>query len=487
MSLPTSPTVEQPAQAPPRQSLLRHGDFLKLWTAETISQFGTQVSLLAIPLLAVLLLDATPFEVALLGTIEFLPFVLFSLPAGAWVDRLRRRPILIAGDIGRAVSLLSIPIAYELGGLSIWQLYLVGFINGTLTVFFDVAYQSYLPSLVERDQLVEGNSKLEISRTIAQTAGPALAGGLIGIVTAPLAIIADAISFAGSALFVFGIRKREPAPDRHVDEHGQPRAGLRQEVAQGLRFVLGNPYLSKIAASTGTSNLFTNIAFSTLIVYLVRDLGLEPAQIGLVFGIGNIGAIVGAFSANRVAQAFGVGPTIVGSMFVSAPAVLLVAIAPKAVAIPFLIASGALMGWSAVVYNVNQVSFRQAIAPPRMQGRMNATMRFIVWGTIPLGGIIGGIVANSLGVHVAIWIGALGSFTAFLWVFFSPVRTLREMPAPVEDDEPVGAANADGAPAPEASPSLPEEVLLESGPMSVIRAEDLDPDQGSSIGTRTPR
>jgi hypothetical protein len=161
----------------PTRSLLRHADFLKLWTAETISQFGTQVSLLAIPLVAVTLLEASPFEVALLGTIEFLPFILFSL-GGAWVDRLRRRPILIIGDVGRAVMLISIPVAFALDVLTIWQLYVVGFVAGTLTVFFDVAYQSYLPSLVERDQLIDGNSKMEVTRTLAQTAGPALSGGL---------------------------------------------------------------------------------------------------------------------------------------------------------------------------------------------------------------------------------------------------------------------------------------------------------------------
>ena len=215
----------------PTRSLLRHADFLKLWTAETISQFGTQVSLLAIPLVAVTLLEATPFEVAMLGTIEFLPFILFSLPAGAWVDRLRRRPILIAGDIGRALLLASIPVAYALDVLTIWQLYVVGFVAGTLTVFFDVAYQSYLPSLVDRDQLIEGNSKMEVTRTIAQTAGPALSGGLIGVLTAPIAILVDSISYGVSAFFVFLIRRQEPTPDRHVDEHGAGPPG----VAQGSR------------------------------------------------------------------------------------------------------------------------------------------------------------------------------------------------------------------------------------------------------------
>ena len=179
----------------PIASVIRNADFVRLWTAQTISQFGTQVSLLAIPLVAVSLLNASPFEVALLGTVEFVPFILFSLPAGAWVDRLRRRPILIAGDIGRAAVLASVPIAYALGVLSMAQLYVVGFVAGTLTVLFDVAYQSYLPSIVDRAQLVDGNGKLEASRTIAQSAGPALGGGLIGLVTAPLAILVDGVSF----------------------------------------------------------------------------------------------------------------------------------------------------------------------------------------------------------------------------------------------------------------------------------------------------
>ena len=292
--------------------MLRNPDFVRLWVAETISQFGTQISLLALPLVAISLLNASAFEVAALATIEFLPFILFSLPAGAWVDRLRRRPILIVGDLGRAVALATIPIAYALGALTIWQLYVVGFVAGTLTVFFDVAYQSYLPSIVDRDQLVDGNGKLETSRTIAQTAGPALGGGLIGLITAPLAVLADALSFVVSAVFLFAIRRHEPTPDRHADEHGRVRGNLRQEVADGLRYVLGNEYLRGIAASTATFNLFSNVAFATFLVFAVRELGLSPAEIGIVFGLGNFGAIVGALSADRLSRRFGVGRTIVG-------------------------------------------------------------------------------------------------------------------------------------------------------------------------------
>jgi len=430
----------------PSQSLRRHPDFLKLWTAETISQFGTQVSLLAIPLVAVTLLQASPFEVALLGTVEFLPFILFSLPAGAWVDRLRRRPILIAGDIGRGILLLSIPIAFEAGDLTIWQLYVVGFVTGTLTVFFDVAYQSYLPSLVERDQLVEGNSKLEITRTLAQTAGPAIGGGLIGILTAPLAIVVDSISYGVSALFVSQIRRREPTPDRHVDEQGRQREGLRREVSAGLRFVLGNRYLRGIAASTGTSNLFGSIAFATYIVYAVRALGLTPAEIGLVFGLGNLGAVAGALSGDRWARRFGLGRTIVVSMFLFTPGIFLVAVAPRAFPVPFLVASGLLTGFSTVVYNINQVSFRQAITPATMQGRMNATMRFVVWGTIPIGQVIGGIIATAVGLSAAIWVGAFGSLLAVVPLLLSPIRTLTTMPEPIDAGQPIAEPPGDGAP-----------------------------------------
>ncbi len=430
--------MTSPTPAAVRPGVIHNPDFRRLWAAETISQFGTQVSLLALPLVAVVLLGASPFEVALLGTVEFLPFILFSLPAGAWVDRLRRRPILILGDLGRAVVLATVPAAFILDVLTIWQLYAVGFIAGTLTVLFDVAYQSYLPALVQRDQLVDGNGKLEVSRTLAQTAGPALGGGVIGVLTAPIAIALDAVSFVVSALFVFAIRTTEPVPDRHMDEHGRRRGSLVTEVKAGLRYVLGNRYLRGIAGATGTSNFFSNIAFATFIVYAVRVLGLDAAQIGIVFGLGNIGAIVGALTASRWASALGLGRAIVVSMALTPPGILLVAIAPRETPIPFLIASGFLMGLSAVVYNINQVSFRQAITPASMQGRMNATMRFIVWGTMPIGSIVGGVIATTVSLPAAIWIGGIGSMLAVIPLLITPVHTLVDMPTPAEDAVPAG-------------------------------------------------
>jgi MFS family permease len=416
--------------------LLRHPDFLKLWTAETVSVFGSQVSALAIPLLAVLTLRVTPFEIALLGAIEMLPFILFTLPAGAWVDRLRRRPIMIAGDLGRAIALATIPVAFALDALTIWQLYVVGFVTGTLTVFFDVSNQSYLPSIVERDQLVDANAKLQVSQSAAQIAGPGIAGYLVGVLTAPFAILVDAISFVLSAVFVFLIRRPEPPVVHPADAAGERRPSIWSDIRAGLGFVLHHPSLRAIAGGTATSNLFGSIALATAMIYLADAayLGLSPTTIGIVFAIGNVGALVGALTASRIASRFGLGRTIIGTLALGGLGPLCIAIAPVAAPVPFLVAGGLAGGFSQMAYNINQVSYRQAICPPRMLGRMNATIRFLVWGTMPIGSIAGGILATAIGVHEAIWIGAILGLTPALFPLLSPVRHIRTMPTAGADD-----------------------------------------------------
>jgi MFS family permease len=420
----------------PTGGLWRHTDFLKLWSAETVSQFGTQVSQLALPLTAVLILDATAFQVAALGAVEFLPFILFTLPAGVWVDRLRRRPILIAGDFGRAALLASIPIAYVMDDLTLGQLYVVGFLVGTCTVLFDVSYQSYLPALVERERIIEGNSKLEISRSAAQIGGPGFGGLLVQAFTAPYAILADAASFLGSGLFILGIRKHEEGPVRGASDGEE--TSVWTELKEGLRFVLGNPNLRAQAGCTATSNFFSQFTFAIIIVFLVRTLGLSPGVIGLSISLGSVGALLAAVSAIRISSRFGIGPTTIGTGLLWGPSTLLVALAPAGnAAIPFLVVAQLALGFAIVVYNIVQVSYRQAICPPRLQGRMNSVMRFIVWGTIPLGALIGGALGSSIGLRETMVIGAIGSGVAVLWIVFSPQRHLREMPEPIEDEPPV--------------------------------------------------
>jgi MFS family permease len=420
--------------------LWRHPDFMKLWGAETVSQLGTQVSAIALPLVAIIVLEASAFEVALLGVIEFAPFILISLPAGVWVDRLRRKPILVTADLGRALLLGSIPVAHWLGMLTIWQLYAAGFVVGVLTVFFDVSYQSYLPSLVARTQLIEGNSKLEISRSGAQLAGPGLSGALVEVLTAPVAVLVDAISFLASAIFLFRIKAEERAPTRAERQAGP---GMRAEIVEGLRYVLGNRYLRWIAASTATFNFFSNVIFSVFLVFAVRELDIRPGVIGLIFATGSIGYLTGVLVTNRISGRFGVGPTIIiGGL--GSTSFLLLAAAPASSPIPFLIAAMAISSMGIPIYNITQVSFRQAITPERLQGRMNSVMRFVVWGVIPLGALLGGALASWFGLRFAIWVGAIGMSLAVLPVLLSPVRTLREMPQPVEEPLPSEADAAGG-------------------------------------------
>jgi MFS family permease len=422
---------ELAATTPHRPSLWRQGDFMKLWTGQTISQFGDEITLLGIPLLATLTLDAGPLEFGILGVVRFLPWILFTLPAGVWVDRMRRRPILIGADIARAALLASIPVAFVGGFLSLVQVYVVAFLAGTLEVFFDVAYQSYLPSIVERDELVEGNSKLELSRAGSQVAGPTVAGFLIQAIGAPLAIAFDALSYLGAALFVGLIRRQETGPEPHDPATGQ-RPSMWQEARAGIGYVVSNRYLRSIAACTGTANLFSNISFAVLILYFVNELDLEPGTIGLILAIGNVGVILGALTGGRAAKAIGIGWTIILSAAMAGIATFATPLAPQADPFWVLAIGGVIVGYGVVVYNVNQVGLRQAITPDRMLGRMNATMRLIVWGTIPIGALIGGILGTVFGLVPVLWVSAIGASLSFLPVLFSPVRTLREIPAQAE-------------------------------------------------------
>lgn len=412
--------------------LWRHGDFRKLWAAETISVFGSQIDDLALGLVAIIILDASAFEVAVYGTVNFLPFILFTLPAGVWVDRLPRKPILVIGDIGRFLVLMSIPIAYVADVLTLWQLYVVAFLTGVFTVFFDVAYQSYLPTLIDREDLREGNSKLEISRSTAQLGGPGVGGALIELITAPYAVLVDAFSFLASAAFLLRIRKREDTV--RASTRADPKRGLWRELKEGLGFVLRNPNLRAQAGCTATSNLFFSVTFSIYLVFLVRELELSPSVIGILFALGSVGSLLAAFTTTRISTRFGIGPTTIVVAFLNLPAMLMIALAPERFPIPFLVAGGILLGFVIVVYNITQVSYRQAICPPRLQGRMNSVMRFIVWGTIPIGTLTGGVLGSTIGLRETLVVGAIGCGSSFLWILLSPQRHLREMPEPIEDE-----------------------------------------------------
>lgn len=405
-------------------NLWRNTDFNKFWLAQGVSFIGSQVSLLAIPLTAVLLLNASPMEMGLLGASAFAPFLMFGLLAGVWADRWPKRPVLIAADIGRAILLAFVPLAASFGVLRIEYLYLIQFLMGVLTLWFDVVHQAYLPSLVTRDQLIDGNSKLEVSRSVAVVAGPSLGGGAVQLVTAPLAVLADALSFLVSAFFLARIRKAEQVSS--LEEQG---ASVWRKVGEGLQLVLRSRFLRPIAARTGTANLFDRVMQAVYILYLTRELMIEPAVLGLLFAATGIGALVGAVGAGWWAKRFGLGHAIVGASFLGGSASLLFPLAGSAsiFTMSLLLAGHFFLGMSHPIYNINQVSLRQSITPHRLQGRMNASMRFMVWGTMPIGSLIGGGLGEIIGLRPTLLVGAIGVMLGSLWVLLSPVRLLRNM------------------------------------------------------------
>jgi MFS family permease len=406
--------------------LTRQPAFVRLWAGQTISQFGTQVSLLALPLLAIVVLQAEPYQVGLLTAVEFLPFLLIGLPAGVWVDRLRRRPILIAADLARAAALVSIPVAHVLGVLSLPQLFLVAFGMGVLTVFFDVAYHAYLPGIIDRDQLIEGNSKLEMSASGAAIAGPGLAGALVQLVTAPVAIAVDAVSYVASALFVLWIRAPEPATTAAAAE---ARPSMRAEVAEGLRFVLRNPYIRSVLVSATIMNLFSSMGGAVLLIYAVRELRLDPGTLGVILALGNVGVLAGAVFASRFRSRLGAGPALIWSLIGSGLGYLLIPLTSVGPIIPLAVAGLAIATFFGIIFNINQLSLRQAVTPDRLRGRMTATVRFVAWSTLPFGSVVGGVLGSTIGLLPTLWIAAVGIVLSTLPIAFSPLRGLREIPA----------------------------------------------------------
>ncbi|MFI8392401.1 MFS transporter [Streptomyces sp. NPDC085540] len=408
---------------------MRLRDFRLLLAGAATGQFGAQVTLVALPLVAVLELDAPAFQVGLLTAAETAAFLLVGLPAGALTDRMRKRPLMIRADLVRAVAMASIPAAALADVLTMAQLYAVALVTGVATVFFDVAHQSYLPQILPRDQLVAGNGALETVRSTAQVTGPGIGGGLVQLVGAQFAVIVDAIGYVLSALFLLRIERAEEAP-----EPAAAGGSLRKEIGEGLRFVFGHPLLRVIALTTGLANFSTAVLMATQTVHLVRVVGLEAGGLGLVLSASAVGGLLGALCAGRIAARLGQGRVILLSLLVTGPFALLWPLSGHGVAGAVLFAAGsAVVSFGAVVYNVAQVSFRQGMCPPRLLGRMNATLRFLMWGTLPLGALLGGALAQSYGSRTALAWCAVGILAVPLPLVFSPLRRMRDLPGPPDD------------------------------------------------------
>lgn len=404
---------------------------MKLWAAQTISAFGSRITREGLPLAAVLTLAASPGEMGLLIAIGAAPVVIVGLFAGVWVDRLRRRPILVAADLGRAFLLATIPLAALLGRLTIEHLYVVIALTGVLTVFFEVADNAYLPVLVSREHLVEGNSKLSATDSVAEVGGPALAGLLVQALTAPFAILFDAISFIFSALFLGAIRRPEPPPQP------QEQPNVWREIGQGLRLVVGNRILRALAGSQATGTFFGSF-FGTLYgLYVVRTLGVPPGWYGILVGMGGIGGLLGALLAGRIVKRFGLGRTLIASLLAGHLLELAVPLAggPLFVTIPLLMVVQLVADCLFTVHFIHETTLRQTIVPDDLLGRANASTGFLAGALTPLGALLAGALAEVTDPRLTLLIAVIGMATSSLWLIFSPIPSLRHHTAAATSDQ----------------------------------------------------
>jgi len=417
-------------------SLWRHRQFLFLWGGQTVSEIGSQISVLALPLVAVVVLKATAFQVGLLSAAETSAYLLVALPAGAVVDRMAKRRLMLWCNLALFLVIGSVPLAHSLWTLTLAQLYAVALVAGVLSVFFSVAYQSYLPTLLARGQLMDGNGKLASSQSVAQVAGPSLGAGLVALVGAAGAMTADALSFAVSAGSLLAIGAHEP-PRPRVPAAKRPT--LRSQIAEGLAYVARDPILRNSVAFNGTANFFVIMVETLGPVFLIRTLHLHPSLVGLLLALGAVGGVAGGIAAKFLARAVGSARiSWIAMTVLSLPGLLI----PVAESGWWVLLFG--IGWiswtfASTVTSVSLISYRQAACPPDMLGRVSASARWINWGTLPLGGLTGGALATALGVRTTLWIAVVGGCCAGLWLFFSPLRGMRDIPLGRPEPQLVGA------------------------------------------------
>jgi hypothetical protein len=394
----------------------------QLLLAQSLSQLGFQLLSLAMPLLATTTLRAPAIGVSAVSASQTAAFLVVGLPAGAWVDRLRKRPVMITADLVRAVALATIPILWAAGHLALGYLCVVAFVVGVLSVFFDVADQSYLPHLVSPDELVSANAKLVTVEQLAGIAGPGVGGVLIQMMTAPFAIIAVSAGYLWSACCIFLIGDDEAKP-----EH-RPGRRLLPDIGAGLRYVLGHPLLRPIVACSTTVTLFWSMSYGMLLVLLARGLHVPAATIGLVLTGGSLGGLAATFVVRPLVAALGDATVIKLSITLAAPATLLAVLVEPGWRLVLVSLASFLLNAGLVIYNIAQVSFRQRSVPPELLGRVNATVRFFAWGARPVGALTGGLIAELAGLRHAVLVGALGTALAAGWLYASALRSLRELP-----------------------------------------------------------
>ena len=406
------------------RGLWKNPDFMKVWLSRTISNLGNGITGIALPVIAVQVLAATPAQMSILSALDGMAVLLFGLLAGVWIDRLRRRPVLIATDLGRALVVGSIPVAALLGILRIEQLYIVAALSAILTVFFNAADVAFFPGLVHPQELVEGNSKLGMSDALAEVGGPAVAGILIQAISAPLSMIVDVLSFLASAFYLARIRKLEPRP-----LPAKQRRSARHESIEGIRFVLKNPLLRTLAGSAGVFNIFGTFVGTFYAFYVIRELHVSPIILGLLIAAGGLSALIGAWLAERIVRRLGLGLTIGGGLFAYGLIGLPIPLAhgPVSVIVTLLFASQLVGDVAVSIHLITELSLRQMLIPHYLAGRANTAIQFLTLGIAPFGALLAGIIAEQFGVRFTLFTGICGVIAAGLWLLLSPVRRIQAL------------------------------------------------------------
>jgi MFS family permease len=415
-------TLAAPTSRRPRlPAVLAERDFRRFWAGETVSVFGDQVTLIALPLVAVLDLHASPVQMGMLGAAALAPNLLFALHAGAWVDRRgRRRQTMIATAVGRAVLLATIPAAYAFGALTLAQLYVVGFLVGTLSVFFDVSYSTLFVSLVSRERYLQAGSLLHGSRAFSYVAGPSVGGVLVQALSAPVAIVVDAFSFVVSALTLRSIKPTEPPVE----------PAERGHIRSGARWIRHSAIVRSSLFATATINFFNFLFWALFILYVTRELDVQPGALGLVLGAGAVGGVLGAVFASRIARWIGVGPAFVlGSALFPAPLVLVpLAGGPRPVVLGCLFLAEFASGFGVMVLDINIQAIRAAVTPDRLLARVSGAYMVVNYGVRPIGSLVGGLLGAWIGLRTTLWIGWAGALAGVLWLLPSPLMRMQELP-----------------------------------------------------------
>jgi MFS family permease len=405
-------------------NLLREPNFRTFWLGQTISLFGDQITLIALPLAAVLVLEADAAQMGYLGAAALMPHLLFSLPAGVWLERIaHRRRVMILADLGRAALLASVPLAYALDSLSFAQLYVIAFATGMLTVLFDISYSTLYVSVVERDGYIEANSLLHGSRSFSYIAGPSVGGVLVQLLSAPAALLVDAVSFIGSAVFLGRVHAPEPPLERRT-------TSIREEVGEGLSFIFRNSILRPALLGVATLNFFNFAFWALFLLYATNELGIRAGTLGLVLGAGAFGGLLGAVVAGPVGRRIGLGPAfLLGMALFPAPLLLVpAATGPRWLVLAMLFVSEFLSGLGVMILDINSSAFMTALTPDRLRSRSTGAFRVVNYGVRPLGALFGGALGAALGLRPALWLSTTAALAGILWLLPSPIPALRDLP-----------------------------------------------------------